>query len=264
MADGGVCMIVKRHMKTLQSALMVAITVILVTANQVNAQTSVDSTRFTITGAPILLQPRGEFGTNIDRGWGADGGVLYHLDRQGFLSMRFDFSGVEYGHEKKREPISETVGGRILVDVTTTNSILTLGFGPELAWPRGWVRPYINTGISELFFRTTTSVKGTDSTENLASTTNEKDAVAAWVLGGGVRFPLVRDNPNKAISLDLGVRYHHGGVATYLREGSIQDLPGGSILISPLRSRTPALIYIVGLQFRIPHDPSRSCPRLIC
>jgi hypothetical protein len=126
------------------------------------------------------------------------------------------------------------------------------------------VRPYINTGFSELFFRTATSIKGKDASENLATTTNEKDAVAAWVLGGGVRIPLVKNNPNKAISLDLGVRYHHGGEATYLREGSIQDLPGGAILISPLRSRTPAMVYMVGIQFRIPHDPARSCPRLIC
>jgi len=40
--------------------------------------------------------------------------------------------------------------------------------------------------------------------------------------------------------------------------------PGGSILISPLSSRTPAMIYMVGIQFRIPHNPSTPCPRFIC
>jgi hypothetical protein len=251
-------------MNTHRTLLMAAIALVLVNGMEAAAQISPDSTRFTITGAPVLLQPQGEFRSNISRGFGADGGLLYHLDRPGFVSLRFDFSGAEYGREKKREPLSETVGGRILVDVTTTNSILTLGFGPELAWPRGRLRPYVNTGFSELFFRTSTSVKGTNSTENLASTTNEKDAVAAWVLGGGVRVPLVRNNPNKAISLDFGVRYLHGGVATYLREGSIQDLPDGSIRISPLSSRTPTLIYLIGVQFRIPHNPLTPCPRLIC
>jgi hypothetical protein len=251
-------------MKTLRIVPIVTIALVLATAIQAEAQISPDSTRFTITGAPILSQPQGEFSNNIGRGFGADGGVLYHLDRPGFLSLRFDFSGVEYGHEKKREPISETVGGRILVDVTTTNSILTLGFGPELAWPRGHVRPYLNTGFSELFFRTSTSIKGTDSSDNLATTTNQKDAVAAWTLGGGVRFPLAGSNPNRAISLNLGVRYHRGGVATYLREGSIQDLPDGSIRFSPLSSRTPTMVYLVGVQFRIPHNPSAPCPRLVC
>lgn len=237
---------------------------VLATAIKVEAQISPDSTRFTITGAPVLFQPEGEFRNNVSRGFGADGGILYHLDRPGFVSLRFDFSGAEYGREKKREPISETVGGRILVDVTTTNSILTLGFGPELAWPHGLVRPYINAGLSELFFRTATSIKGTNASDNLATTTNQKDAVAAWIFGGGVRFPLAGNDPNKAISLDFGVRYHRGGVATYLREGSIQDLPDGSILISPLSSRTPTMIYMVGIQFRIPHNPSTPCPRLIC
>ena len=74
----------------------------------------------------------------------------------------------------------------------------------------------------------------------------------------------MNNDPNKAISLDFGVRYHHGGVATYLREGSIQDLPDGSILIRLLSSRTPTMIYIIGIQFRIPHNPSTPCPRLVC
>jgi len=253
-----------KMMRMPQRVLLPAVVLVLVTVIPARAQITPESTRFTITGAPIMSQPRGEFGNNIGNGFGADAGLLYHLDRPGMLSLRFDFSGVQYGHEKKQEPISETVGQRILVDVTTNNSILMLSFGPELAWPRGWARPYVNTGFSELFFQTATSIKGTDSSENLATTTNQSDAVAAWVLGGGIRVPLVSNNPNKAISLDLGVRYHRGGVATYLREGSIQDLPGGAIAIAPLSSRTPTMVYMVGIQYRIPHNPSARCPRFIC
>ena len=246
-----------------QTILLPAVVLVLLRVVPAVAQVSPESTRFTITGAPILSQPQGEFKNNIGRGYGGDAGFLYHLDRSGMLSLRFDFSGVDYGHEKKREPLSETIGQRIVVDVTTTNSIMTLGFGPEFAWPHGPVRPYVNTGFSELFFRTSTSVKGTNSEENLAATTNQKDAVAAWVLGGGLRIPF-SNNPQKAVSLDLGVRYHRGGVASYLREGSIQNLPDGSIIISPLSSRTPTLIYMVGVQFRIPHNPSVPCPRFVC
>jgi hypothetical protein len=246
-----------------QTLLLASMVIVLLRVAPTAAQVSPESTRFAIIGAPILAQPEGEFKDNVGRGYGAGGGMLYHLDRSGLLSLRFDFSGSQYGSEKKTEPISQTIGQRVLVDVTTTNSIWTLSFGPEFEWPHGPVHPYVNTGFSELFFRTSTSLKGSDSSDNVISTTNQHDAVAAWVLGGGLRVPFSH-NPRKPVSLDLGVRYHRGGVASYLREGSIRDLPDGSIIINPLTSRTPTLIYMVGVQVRIPHNPSVPCPRFVC
>jgi hypothetical protein len=222
------------------------------------------STRFSINGAPILSQPQGEFRRNVGHGFGADGAVVYHIDRPGYFSVRFDVSGVQYGSETREAPLSPTIGGRILVDVTTRNSITAFSVGPELAWPRGPLRPYFSTGFSELLFRTTSSVVGTESSEAFASTTNYKDWTAAWFWAGGVRIPLAGNDPRKAISMDLGVRYHHGGIASYLREGSIQDLPGGSISITPLSSRTPHLVYMIGIRFRIPHNSANPCPRLVC
>jgi len=231
-------------------------------SRKVAAQRFADATRFNITGAPILSLPRGEFGQNVGKSFGATAGVAYHVDRPGFMSLRFDVSGVQYGSEKNRSPL-HPVGGRITFDVRTTNTIAAIGFGPELAWPRGHVRPYANAGISKQFFRTSSSVEGIDS-ESFASTTNHKDSVAAWVFGGGVRVPLVMNDPRKAISLDLGVRYSRGGVASYLREGSIEDLPDGSIVINPLVTRTPQVVYMIGLRYRIPHNPATTCARLLC
>ena len=237
---------------------------ILLLAACLDAQIAPESTRFTITGAPVLSLPAGEFRSNVGNGFGAVGAFLYHLDRPGIFSLRFDVSGVEYGREKKEVPISPTIGERVLVDVTTTNSIIGLSFGPELAVPRGAFRPYVNTGFSELFFRTSSGVHGTSSGETFASTTNFSDATAAWFLGGGARIPLAGNNPRKAISLDVGVRYYRGGTASYLREGSIQDNPDGSISFTPLSSRTPHVVYLIGVRFRIPHDPSVSCNRFLC
>jgi hypothetical protein len=231
------------------------------------AQVSPESTRFTVVAAPILSQPGREFRSNVGSSFGGGAGVLYHLDRPGILSLRFDVSGVDYGREtKRRVPLSPTIGGRILVDVTTTNSITALSFVPELALPKGPLRPYLNVGFSELLFRTTSSVRANNSSddEDIASTTNYKDRTGALVFGGGVRIPMGVSRIRKMINLDAGVRYYRGGSVSYLREGSIQDSADGSIRISPLSSRTPHVVYLIGLRIRIPHDAASPCHRLLC
>jgi len=221
-----------------------------------------DSTRFTVGGSFIISQPKEEFRENVGNGYGGGGSVMYHLLRSGLLSLRFDGSGVVYGKERKRVPFSETVGERILVDVTTTNWIADFSLGPELALPSGRVRPYVGVAYSRLLFRTTSSVKGTRSNnDEIASTTNYKDGTGAWVYSGGLRVPL--GPVTSPLSLDLGLRYHRGGNASYLREGSIQDNPDGSITITPLSSRTPFMVYSFGIQFRIPNS-SRSCSGFLC
>src|SRR6185436_14359679 len=120
------------------------------------AQIAAPSTRFTITGSPILSQPTGDFARNIGNGIGGGAGVLYHLNRSGLFSVRFDVSGVEYGRETKEVPFSDQIA-RVRVDETTTNSIIALGIGPEIALPKGPVRPYLNAGFGGLFLRTTSS-----------------------------------------------------------------------------------------------------------
>jgi hypothetical protein len=229
-----------------------------------HAQTGfTDTTRFTITGAPSLSSPRGEFRQNVGRTFGGGGGVLYRLDRTGWLSVRFDVAGLAYGHEKKRVPFSETIGSRVLVDSRTTNWITSLAVGPELALPRGPLRPYLSGAFSGLFFKTRSSVDGSLSTgEALASTTNHSDRTRAWVVGTGVRIPLPRsDSP---FSLDFGVRYHHGGQVSYLREGSIQDNADGTISFTPLSTRTPYVAYTIGFRFNIPFNSTSPCPRFLC
>ena len=67
-------------------------------------------------------------------------------------------------------------------------------------------------------------------------------------MGTGLKIPLGGRESNFA--LDLGVRYHSGSEASYLREGSIQDNPDGSITITPLISETPFMMYSFGFQYR--------------
>ena len=146
-------------------------------------------------------------------------------------------------------PFSRTVGGRVLVDLATANSIAGFAFGPEVGVPSGPVRPYLNAGFSGLLFRTVSSVRGIGGEEDtIASTTNLSDLTGAWVVGGGLRVPL--GGSELPIELDLGVRYHRGGRASYLREGSIVDNPRGPATIFPHTSRTPFVVYSVGVRFR--------------
>ena len=85
-------------------------------------------------------------------------------------------------------------------------------------------------------------------TEETAGTTNHSNWTQAWVVGAGLKVPLGGRESNFA--LDLGVRYHSGSEASYLREGSIQDNPDGSITISPLISETPFIMYSFGVRNR--------------
>ena len=220
-------------------------------------------TRFTVGGSFMVSQPKEGFAQTIGNGYGGGGGVVYHLMRSGLLSVRFDISGLQYGHETKTVPLSETVGSRVLADVNTNNSITAITWGPELAKPTGRLRPYVNFGYSALFFRTTSSVENVDSSDDDAfHTTNFKDSTRAWVYGGGLRFQLgSRTSP---VTLDTGVRYYRGGTVSYLREGSIQDNPDGSITLTPLTSNTPFLVYTVGVKFRIPYNSSKQCARFLC
>jgi hypothetical protein len=230
---------------------------------EVAAQAPEPSTRFTAGAGFMLSEPKEQFGNNVSNGFGGAGTLLYRLDREGWISARFDGGYAGYGRETRTVPFSETVGARILVDVRTTNSISGISIGPEFAVPRGVIRPYANVAVSHLFFRTVSTVEGIrDSDEPIASTTNYSDGARAWVYGAGVRIPI--PSRNSRFTLDLGVRYHRGGEASYLREGSIVDNLDGSITIVPLFSQTPFVGYTVGFRYTVPYNNPAPCPRFLC
>jgi len=241
--------------------LVAGLSLALLTPSPLFAQAYGSMTRLTFGADFITSQPKEGFAANIGNGYGVNGTAVYHLLRSGLVSLRMDASNVSYGAEEKRIPLS-TTAARIQLDATTTNSITALTWGPEIARPSGRIRPYVHAGCSRLFFRTSTSVKGVDSDETFASTTNQSDGVGAWAYGGGLRFQL--GGKDLALMLDTGVTYHRGGMASYLREGSIHDNADGTLSISPLTSRTPYIAYTVGVKFRIPFDSPRPCSRFLC
>jgi opacity protein-like surface antigen len=225
--------------------------------------TAPSETRFSVEGAFSVSQPRESFAQATGNGFGGGGGVIYHLTRSGLLGVRFDVLGVRYGHETKHVPLSGTIGSRILVDVDTNNSITALVLGTELAKPTGRVRPYVNVGYGAVLFRTTSSLEDLDSSDGgTINTTNFKDSTRAWVYGGGLRIQL--GSHTSPVTLDSGLRYVRAGTASYLREGSIQDNPDGTITLTPITSRTPFLVYSIGVKFRIPYTSNKPCLRFLC
>jgi len=103
---------------------------------------SVQPTRFNVAASFIQSRPQQAFLANAGNGLGAGGTFLYNLTRAGWASVRFDASWIQYGSETKRVPLSESVGERVLVDVTTRNQMGAIGIGPEFAV--GMVR-YVHT-----------------------------------------------------------------------------------------------------------------------
>src|SRR5262249_54298559 len=135
----------------------------------------------------IQARPQDRLANNIGLGYGAQGAYLFRLDSRGFVHLRGDLAVLGYGIERKHVPLSETIRGRIRVDVSTTNYVLPLSIGPELMWPTGPVRPYVNAGLGAQVFWTESSVSGSDDIDySFANTTNQSDWTSTWVAGGGV------------------------------------------------------------------------------
>ena len=200
--------------------------------------------RSSVSIAATQTRPLGMLGRNIGFGYGVSGAYLLRLDRDGVLSFRADIAGVDYGNEWKRSAFSESVGGRVQVNVRTTNYIIPMSVGPQLAWPSGPIRPYVNAGIGVQAFVTESDVEGIDDRFVVASSTNQSDAALLWVAGGGIYVPIVRGTTR--VQLDLGAQYVNGGRARYLAPGSIVDLPGGQVRISSLESTTSLVMVRVG------------------
>ena len=196
--------------------------------------------------ALTYARPQGEFRDFVDDGWGASLHYVHNLDRQGVFGIRVDGGFLIYGYERMRVPLSPTIGGRILVDLTTTNSIAHLGVGPQISAPAGPIRPYVNGFAGLSYISTSSSVEGSANYDDpFATTTNFDDATFSYGAGGGVLIPFGRGrNP---VSLDAGVTYRVNGVAEYLTEGGIEDNPDGSITLYPIRSDTDLLTFHLGV-----------------
>ncbi len=190
--------------------------------------------------------PQQEFRENVRQGFGLDLTGHYKVDRQGIFSIGGEAGFLGYGRETKRVPLSSTIGGRINVDLTTSNNIFWLGVGPQLTAPSGPVRPYANGTAGFAFFWTESSVQGRWDDEEFAKTTNYDDATFAWTGGAGVLIPI---GASQQGALDIGVRYHGNGNTQYLRRGDIIDLPNGGVQLRVREGETPIVLWRLGVRW---------------
>lgn len=194
--------------------------------------------------AVTQARPMGSLGENIGLGYGVSGAYLFSVDSRRILSLRADVAAVQYGNESKRSAFSETVGDRVQIRTRTSNYIFPMTIGPQLAWPTGPVRPYVNAGVGAQAFVTESDVEGVDDRLVIARSTNLSDATLAWVVGGGITVPIVQRATRT--QLDVSMQYISGGRARYLAPGSIVDLDGGPVRIASLESTTHLVMLRVG------------------
>ncbi len=200
----------------------------------------------TAGGAFTYGVPQGDFRLNVERGFGGDGNIHYKLDRAGVFGIGAEAGFLTYGRETQRVPLSSTIGGRINVDLTTSNNIFWMGVGPQLTAPSGPIRPYVNGTAGFAVFWTQSSVSGRFDDEEFASTNNYDDATFAWTGGGGILIPV---GTTKQGAIDIGVRYHGNGNTRYLRKGDIIDLPNGNVQLNIKEGETPILMWRLGFKW---------------
>ncbi len=208
-----------------------------------------------IGGGLVVDVPQGAFGDSVGTGFGAGGHIVFRPERTHIFGIRLEAGYLNYGRETSHVPFSSTVGGRVTLDLTTTNNIVYAGIGPEIASPHGAVRPYVDALVGFSYLFTESSVSGSGSSGSFARSTNYDDGAFAWGLGGGVRVPV--GGPRLPLSIDVGARYHDGGRASYLREGDIHDNPDGSLRFTPSRTDTNLLVFHIGVSYTPLRGPSR-------
>ena len=200
-----------------------------------------------------VSQPIGDFNDFIGEGYGITGGFVWNLDRDRVFGIRGEGGFLQYGNERTGHCL---INCRIGVDVNTSNDIVFAGIGPQITVPAGPVRPYLNATAGFSYFFTHSSVSSDDDYEgNYFDTTNHDDAVFALTGGGGFMIPLSMRRTQ--VLLDIGATFHRNGEATYLRKGSIRDLPDGSIEINPIRSEANFITYRLGVSIGVPSTRRR-------
>lgn len=200
-------------------------------------------------GSFIVAEPQQEFRDHVNTSFGASINALWRPAADGPLGLRLEGGFIGYGNETKTVPFSETVGGRVMVDVTTSNFIGFAHAGPQLMLTRGPIRPYLAPSVGFAYMATVSSVRGEGDAESSISDTNYNDFMFSYGATGGVYIPVSRGSV--PVAIDLSLRYHQNGRASYLVEGSIQDHDDGSISFDPVRTRANMLTFQVGVSVGI-------------
>jgi hypothetical protein len=204
--------------------------------------------RFSFGGDGVMSQPKGEFASNVGRGWGFNLNGMYNIDYKGFLSIRLDAGTVQYARERKDASFLG-ITGRVSLDLETTNNIAWGAIGPQIMIPDGPFRPYANAAVAYTDFSTTSTLSDPFGQFQSISNQNAHDGSHAWIFGSGFQIPFGTSG-----AFNFGGKYYYGGRATYLTKGDITDNPDGTITLNPRNSKTDMVIWQLGFTFAIPRS----------
>lgn len=188
--------------------------------------------------------PQGEFAQNVKLAGGVGGGLLWNVG--GPFALRADIGVLTYGSERRRVPLGGGALGLILVDVITTNSIFSGSIGGQFGVPSRTIMPYMGGMIGFSAFTTTSSVEGSNSTNQpFAQSTNSNDATFSKTAFAGLYIPVGRTGK---VRLDVGARHTWNGERVrYLTKGSITEDLNGNVQIFPNESRADILTIVLGV-----------------
>lgn len=225
---------------------------IFASASAVDAQVysaPVIPSRFSVGADFAVSQPKGDFATaGIPTGYGFNVTGLLNLDPKGWIALRADGGGVQYGHEH----FDLGFFSGIPLSLNTDNRIGFGSLGLQLQFPDGFLRPYASASYAAVRFYTQSCVTANDNSIQDQCHTNHGDWAGAGVFGGGFLIPL-----GTSFSLNLGARYHYGAKASYLKKGDIIDNPDGSVTLNVRNSKTDLVLWQIGVHFAIPQSTSR-------
>jgi hypothetical protein len=181
----------------------------------------------------------------VDQGFGLEVQAGLPIAADGHLRLRMDGGFLIYGIE---QILYCDYGCRVGSQLTTTNSMVYGGVGPELVLGRGGFRPYVHASAGASWFVTSSSLDDRDGYGPYLETTNFWDVVFSWKFGGGLRFGV---GGSERTFIDMGVVLHNNGVTNYLTRGDIVDNPDGTVTLYPNRSDADFLSFKLGVTFAL-------------
>lgn len=207
-------------------------------------------------GLPINLQvglPQGEFAENVSIAGGFGIAGVFPLASE--FGIRAGLDVQIYGSESRRVPLGGGVLGLIMVDVTTTNSIVGANFGAQIGMPSSRPKPYLAGMIGFNNFNTISRAEGSNSEdEPFASTTNSSDNAFSQHVLGGLYLPLA----DGKILFDIGARYTWNGESVrYLTPGDISEDTNGNVILKPNNTRADLMTISIGVTFRFDQNRPR-------
>ena len=195
-------------------------------------------------------QPLGEFARNVGTAYGLDGFGALGLDSRGIFSLRAQLGWVQYSRKDETFWVQSAFGPFELESVTKSG-VLTLGAGPQLMAPSGNIRPYVAGTIGFSRFSTETAINipasqsNSGTTEQLDQQTISSDFIMSLTGTAGIAFHV--GFLGKSAMGDLGVRYHHNGLARYVSSDGVQYNGTGDATVTPTTSDANFLTYRIGV-----------------